>query len=253
MKLFLASVLLIPIFSLLGVAQGEWPDLSGSWAMFQVISDYWEVPLLGERPRRIYQIAKIRIDQEGAQLILRSEQICTMVFDMGTSMVQISITSEFLGAVRIGPLVGRLVRRSEEIVLEIPQFLVINGARLSDPENEPLPTSPADPRVVDFDGDGKPGFTVRVRVFGLISGETYVVQRLRQEYSGTVLSADLVRGTIAWKDEQVTLGASASFFLLSGKGRPDPDPNRSFFVLRRIRGDEPCEEVSALFGEELQK
>jgi hypothetical protein len=102
-KLLLALVLSVSSFPLFGAAQGEWPDLSGSWALFQVISDYWEVPLLGERPRRIYQIAKIHVDQTGADLILRSENICAMVFDMGTSLVQISITPAFLSAVKIGP------------------------------------------------------------------------------------------------------------------------------------------------------
>lgn len=253
MKLFLALILFVSLISGYGVAQTEWPDLSGSWALFQVISDYWEAPLLGERPRRIYQIAKIRVDQNGADLLLRSESICAMVFDMGTALVQISINPGFLAAVGIGPLSGKLVRSEGGIALVIPEFLVLNGVRLADPLSEPLPTAPDDPRVVDLDGDGKPGFTVKVKVFGLISGETYVVQRLRQEYRGTVLSPDHIRGTVTWKDEQVTLGASASFFFIPGKGRPDPDPQRSFFVLRRIQGEETCEELRELFQEELRE
>lgn len=233
----------------LGMTQEAWPDLSGPWALFQVISEYWEAPLLGERARRIYQIAKIQIDQTGADLVLRSEAICLMTFDMGTSIVQISVTPAFLAAVQIGPVSGRLVCEEDGIFLEIPEFIVVNGARLADPTSEPLPTSPEDPRVVDPDGDGKPGFTVRI--LGLIPGETYVVQRLRQGYKGALEGGELVRGTIAWEDEQVTLGASASFFLIAGKGRPDPDPNRSFFVMRRIRGGETCAELVELFREEL--
>jgi len=109
-KFFLVLILFVFVIFGYGVAQTEWPDLSGSWALFQVISDYWDVPLLGERPRRIYQIAKIHVDQNGPDLVLRSEAICAMVFDMGTSLVQISITLEFLAAVKIGPLSGKLVR-----------------------------------------------------------------------------------------------------------------------------------------------
>ena len=253
MKFFLVLILFVFVIPRYGVAQTEWPDLSGSWALFQVISDYWDVPLLGERPRRIYQIAKIHVDQNGGDLLLRSEAICAMVFDMGTALVQISITPEFLAAVKIGPLSGKLARSEGGIAFLIPEFFVLNGVCLADPYSEPLPTAPDDPRVVDLDGDGKPGFTVKVRVMGLFSGEAYVVQRLRQEYRGTVLRPDHIRGTITWKDEQVTLGASASFFLIPGKGRPDPDPNRSFFVLRRIWGDESCEELRELFREELRE
>lgn len=253
MKFLAVLIAVIATLPAFGEAPQEFPNLSGSWALFQVISDYWEVPLLGERPRRIYQIAKIWIEQNGPDLILTSEQICMMVFDMGTSLVQISISPQFLQAVKIGPLSGKITKEGDALVLEIPRFVVINGAILSTPDTEPLPTSPDDPRVIDLDGDGKPGFTVKVRVLGLISGETYVVQRLRQEYRGIILEADLVRGTIEWIDEQVTLGASASFFLISGKGRPDPDPNRSFFVMKKITGTENCTDLTALFREELEK
>lgn len=250
---FILSVVWI-LASLPGLAETntEWPDLSGSWALFQVLSDYWEVPMLGERPRHIYEIAKIRIDQNGAELTLHSTGFCLMLFDMGTSLVQISVTPEFLATTRIGPVGGKLVRQETGILLEIPLFLAINGAQLADPLDDPLPTSPDDWRVVDVDGDGKPGFTVRIKVFGLISGETYVVQRLRQEYRGVVLGEDLVQGTIVWVDEQVTLGASASFFLRSGKGRPDPNPERSFFILKRVRDGETCEELEKLFQAELR-
>lgn len=251
MKSFWALFLVLALGPCPGLGQEEWPDLTGTWALFQVISDYWEAPLLGERSRRICQIAKIWVDQDGANLVLTSEEICTMIFDMGTSLVQISVTPAFLNAVRIGPVKGRLSQSGKTIILEIPEFVVVNGAILSDPDRDPLPSTADDPRLVDLDGDGKPGVTVKIRVFGLIPGETYVVQRLRQSYRGTVVENDLVRGTIFWVDEQVTLGASASFFLLSGKGRPDPDPNRSFFVMRRISGNETCEELSELFREEL--
>jgi len=239
-------------FSLLAGEKLEWPDLAGQWALFQVVSDYWEAPLLGERPRRIYQIAKIAIAQDGPDLVLRSEGICLMKFDMGTSMVRLSVSPEFLKVAHIGPLRGSLSREGDEVLLKIPTFTVLNGVRLAEPETEPLPTSPEDPRVVDIDGDGKPGFTVYVRILGFIPGETYVVQRLRQEYHGRVWGPDLVRGVIAWEDEQVTLGASGSFFLISGRGRPDPDPNHSFFILRRITGTETCDELIGLFQEELE-
>ncbi len=251
MKTFWALVLVLALSPWPALGQVEWPDLSGSWALFQVISDYWEAPLLGERPRRIYQIAKIWVDQDGANLVLSSEEVCTMIFDMGTSLVQISVTPAFLSAVRIDALKGRLSQSGEAIILEIPEFVIANGVILADLNLESLPNTADDPRVVDLDSDGKPGFTVKIRVFGLIPGETYVVQRLRQSYRGTLVGEDLVRGTISWVDEQVTLGASASFFLLSGKGRPDPDPNRSFFVMRRISGSETCTELSKLFREEL--
>lgn len=248
MTLLFALVLLLG-FSLRPVsAPDPLPNLAGSWALLQVLVERWEVPLLGERTRRVVQIARIRIEQDGANLTLWSEEVCSMTFDLGTSLVQLSVAPEFVRSVRVGPLPGQIVREGEGFALLAPPYWVLNGVELGDPL-DPLPTSADDPRVRDPDSDGKPGFTVRVRVLGLLSGETYVVQRLRQEYRGRVLSADLVRGAVLWEDEQVTLGASSSFFLLSGRGRPAPEA--AFFVLRRLRGQATCAELLALFAEDL--
>ncbi|MCX7844889.1 MAG: hypothetical protein N2507_06165 [Candidatus Bipolaricaulota bacterium] len=226
----------------------EPPDLTGSWALLQVIAEHWEAPLLGERLRRVTQIARIRIDHKGQELLLWSEEVCSMVFDLGTALFHIAVAPEFLRDVRVGPLPARVERAPEGFVLVVPPHLILNGVRLAHPD-DPLPTEASDPRVLDPDGDGKPGFTVRIRVLGLLSGEAYVVQRLRQEYRGRIVSADQVRGTILWQDEQVTLGASSPFFLISGRGRPAPE--RAFFVMRRIRGTESCAELVQLFAEDL--
>lgn len=237
-------------FSAVAQATPAVPDLSGSWATLQVLAEHWDVPLLGERLRRVVQVARIRIEQEGESLTLRSEEVCTLFFDMGTSLVQIAVTPEFVATVRVGPIPGRIEEESGEFILVAPPYLVVNGVQLLDPE-EPLPASAEDPRVLDPDGDGKPGFTVRVRILGLLSGETYVVQRLRQEHRGRILSPDLVRGSVVWQDEQVTLGASSPFFLISGKGRPALD--LAFFVLRRLQNEASCAEILALFEEELRR
>ncbi len=230
-------------------AQEVVPDLTGSWALLQVLSEYWEVPLLGERIRRIVQIARVRIEQSGPELTLWADEVCSMTFDLGTPLVQVSVSPEFVRGLRVGPLPGRLARVGEGFKLVIPGHTVLNGVRLSRPD-EPLPTSADDPRVLDADGDGKPGFTVRVRILGLIPGESYVVQRLYQEYEGWVIGPDLLRGRIEWQDEQVTIGASAGFFLISGKGRPSPD--LAFFVMRRIRENEPCSDLIRIFADDLQ-
>ncbi|MGB9758003.1 MAG: hypothetical protein ACPLRP_03335 [Candidatus Bipolaricaulaceae bacterium] len=249
--IFFVLVLAVALgISSLGDEATEKPDLSGFWALFQVIAEHWDVPLVGERLRRVIQVAKIRIEQDDENIVLWSEEVCYMAFDTGTSLVQLSVLPEFLEKVRVGPIRGKLVPEGNRYLFLVSPYLVLNGVELSDPA-DPLPTSPDDPRVRDQDGDGKPGFTVRVRILGLISGETYVVQRLKQEYRGAVLGPDLIRGQILWEDEQVTLGASASFFLISGKGRPALE--EAFFLMRRLQDRENCEEVLKLFAEELRR
>ena len=44
------------------------------------------------------------------------------------------------------------------------------GVRLADPTHEPLPTDPDDPRLVDDDGDGRPGITVGIAVGDDLAG-----------------------------------------------------------------------------------
>lgn len=250
--ILLVLVLLVGSLGLPSFGQGkpDLPDLRGSWALLQVIAEHWDVPLVGERLRRVIQVAKIHVEQDGENLTLKSEEVCLMSFDMGTALVQLSVLPEFVGKVRVGPIYGKVIPDGEKWLFLIAPFLVLNGVELSTP-TEPLPTAPDDPRVRDQDGDGKPGFTVQVRILGLISGETYVVQRIRQEYRGEIIGPDLIRGQIFWEDEQVTLGASASFFLISGKGRPAPE--EAFFLMRRIQGQETCAEILRLFSEELRR
>lgn len=108
------SVLLIPAFLLGSVPAKadlpELPSLQGTWALYQVIAEYWEVPLLGERLRRVLQVARLRIEQDGDKLTLWSEEVCSMVFDMGTALVQISVLPEFVRSVQVGPIPARIER-----------------------------------------------------------------------------------------------------------------------------------------------
>jgi hypothetical protein len=120
------------------------------------------------------------------------------------------------------------------------------GARLENPENETLPVDAADPRVFDQDDDGHPGMTVRVEIMGLISGEVYVVQRNRNRLIGTVISPGFIRGTIEWETEQVILGASSPFLAGGGQGSPDPDPERHFFLARRIDPMFDCADIQQM-------
>ncbi|MGC9530321.1 MAG: hypothetical protein ACP5G2_06945 [Candidatus Bipolaricaulaceae bacterium] len=251
--LLLCGAVLTWSLIVLGQQAGPLPDLSGSWAFLQVTSDYWQVPLLGERQRLSKSVARVEIEQHGANLTLRIREYCSMTIDSGTSLVRTDVPQAFWQRARPHPLAGRIVYRDGRVELVVPWFVNVNGAELGDPEADPLPKVPDDPRVVDQDGDGHPGMTLKVSVLGLISGEVYVVQRLWRAYRGVLEAPNLVRGTISWEDEQSTLGASSSWLLQSGEGRPDPVPAHSYFLLRRIVGEEPCSELLEIFSETIRR
>ena len=103
------------------------------------------------------------------------------------------------------------------------------------PETEALPTDPKDPRVVDADGDGKPGVTLEIKG-GLINGQVYVVNRSIIENGGTVLSADRIVGPSKTTQAQVVLDANPNVLKAPVKTDPDPDASKSTFALVRISG-----------------
>ena len=126
-----------------------------------------------------------------------------------------------------------------------PWTTEVRGARLDDPERDPLPTRADDVRVVDQDGDGNPGLTVHVSALGFLRGDVYVVQRVRTRLVGALVSADRIEGLIEWTTEQVTLAATSLLFLGALPSRPDPIAEHSTFVLVRINPAWECADILA--------
>jgi hypothetical protein len=120
------------------------------------------------------------------------------------------------------------------------------GIRLEDPFNESLPTDPADPRIVDDDGDGKPGITVSIRVSDEISGELYIARREIFAYDATLVEPDRLVGEVTDDSEQLVIGASDPIFEMSpANWRQHPDRSKSPIILVRVDDDWDCERLAA--------
>jgi hypothetical protein len=94
-----------------------------------------------------------------------------------------------------------------------------------------LPRTPDDPQVLDSDGDGLPGVTLRVR---LVTGEAelLVAQRTRAVLLGTVVSPGRVTGLVEMREfAQAILAAKPRFLRFTPDVRYDRD--RSTFELVR--------------------
>jgi len=227
-------------------------NLSGVWAMVQITSEIVSIPIVGNRTRTTTTYLRLILEQTGDALSVL-ETNCGTSIDDGTVMVNTTIPEAFLRSLGVTQRAARLELVSEmnpsagapspERRIVFPWATQVLGARLEDPENEALPLDVADPRVFDQDDDDHPGMTVRVEIMGLIGGEVYVVQRNRNRLIGTVVSPGFIRGTIEWEIEQVVLGASSPFLASGGQGFPDPDPERNFFLARRIDPMLDCEAI----------
>ena len=119
------------------------------------------------------------------------------------------------------------------------------GIELEDPANDPLPTDPNDPRIVDDDGDGNPGVTSRIVLTEDIQGELYLARREIFAYDVTQEAPDRMVGTISDNSEQLILGASNDIFLTPAQWEQIDDPERNPVIWKRVDEDWDCERLAA--------
>lgn len=115
------------------------------------------------------------------------------------------------------------------------------GIVLADPAVESLPTDPNDPRIVDDDGDGKPGITVKIVVGDAIEGELYLARREIFAYEAFLVTPDEIVGTVDDRSEQLVIGASDPIFTTAGSNWVQyTDRSKSPIFLRRVTADWDC-------------
>ena len=123
------------------------------------------------------------------------------------------------------------------------------GIRLDDPANEPLPTDPNDPRIVDDDGDGNPGITVNIRVSDDLTGELYIARREIFAYEAFLIEPDALTGTVTDDSEQLVIGASDPVFASSPANWGQyADLSKSPIILHRVDAEWDCERLAAERG-----
>ena len=122
-----------------------------------------------------------------------------------------------------------------------PTLIGIDG----DPD-QPLSMDPNDPLINDADGDGKPGVTVFVKLFGLIKGEIYIARREIFQNDLTLYGDGSLRGSVIDDSEQLVVGASLG--ILNAPNNPDQwaDLGLSPIILVPVPDDlDTCEELMA--------
>ena len=223
-----------------GAAAADLPDLAGTWAMVQVYPQIAILPVAGEVLRSSSVAQFVEMEQDDSMLTMFDSYCFTDVKD-GTPLVRTEIPESFMASLAPQPRFALLVDQAPGLRFEATTYVEVRGAILDDPASDPLPTDPADPRVIDQDGDGHPGMTVRVAILSIIQGETYVVQRVSYRLSGTVIGPDRIEGTIEWSDEQTVLGATNPLLETNTVGLLDPDPQAHRFVMVRVDPSWDCE------------
>jgi hypothetical protein len=225
------------------VLSGERSELDGRYILAQRTVVVAEIPILPDLSTETWSVSLVdltaKAEPSGEQLQGRG-RLCHIEMRSSSSLVRTELPSalqRLLGDVEVQ---ARLIRHPGGLRLrQAPRWLVL-GAKLRDPEHDPLPESAADPRVFDHDGDGKPGVTVRVR--GIVNGEVQVVQRGASALHGE-RDAHGFHGAVHFRTEDVVIGATKA--ALRKRTKTHPDPSRSTFVLRKVRADLDCAEAVA--------
>jgi hypothetical protein len=216
------------------------PDLSGRWAMVEVMPAIASLPFVGDVELTTIVTALVDIEQDGTSLVLR-DVYCFVDVQMNPPVVESRVPERFMQALRPAPRTAELRMSGAGWRFVQPPVVEVRGASLVDPERDPLPLDAFDSRVFDQDGDGHPGLTIPVTVAGLVVGDTYVVQRLRTALSGWVIDSNTIVGSIDWSSEQSVLAASDALLTLSYSYRLHPDAARHAFVMRRVDLEWTCD------------
>lgn len=126
-----------------------------------------------------------------------------------------------------------------------PATPTLNGIR-GDP-NEPLSMDRNDPRISDDDGDGKPGVTVIVRLYGFIRSEIYIARREIFANELTLYSDGSLRGSVIDDSEQFVIGASLPFLDTPNNPPQRRDPGLNPIILIPVPDDvDACDELMAI-------
>lgn len=214
------------------------PDLSGRWLLIEVASTRSQVVALGELRSELQ--AGLLLDLQHRDGRLRGEgEVCRFRLESPTAFVKVEFPDAFRAALAPPMLDARVEYRDDALYFEQPRMTAVLGAALQRPLGEPLPARADDPRVVDADGDGKPGVTIRVT--GLVDGEMYLVQRSWSAMAGRATSSLRIEGALLHDKEEVVLGATHA--VLAAFPPTRPDPARSYFILERLPQTATCAEA----------
>ena len=122
-----------------------------------------------------------------------------------------------------------------------PTLIGING----DPW-QPLSQNPNDPNINDADGDGKPGVTVHLTLYGFIKAELYIARREIFQNFLTLYSDGSLYGHVVDTSEQLVIGATLNLLNMPSSPPQYEDLGLSPIILVPVADDlDNCEELMA--------
>lgn len=218
----------------------EEPLPPGTYRLEMRIAAHTDLPVIGAMETATVSLSRVEIRRDGEQ-VRQTHRVCMTRFEGGLPIVRMLMPARFVAALDAPsyPLDLRYGADGWRYRADLGRVRV--GLDESAAQT-PLPTDAADPGVIDWDGDGRPGATLLLSVAGIAEGELYVVQRGHSVLEGRIVGVGLAEGhfaTLAF--EQGLIGADPSF--LARSPRITLDPQHSSFRLMRVADDTRCEDI----------
>lgn len=214
-------------------------DVTGTWiTLQQTLSLVRFAPGLSQVARNVY-INEFK--QEGTQLTVKDTLCIQDVRDpQGGDLLRVKVKAKYFDKSAAETRPGTLSKNDQgKYAYVLPRHYVLRGWTLGKDEiidQAPIPTKADDPRVIDLDEDGNPGFTLITT--GLIQNDLYVIERDYSEYDGIMVCKDRIEGgagSARFDVLQSYLGALDPAILDDvSKIRPQPDSLQSRFKMVRV-------------------
>ena len=213
----------------------------GTYGHFDVVA-YAERIFLGEMRTLVitYGITELFLDEQGD--LLARDRFCHASHKANLPF-RSTVPDAFTRA--IVPRLAKVEIRSHDGVLTLfrPATPTPIGIKLENPSMETLPRDPKDPRITDDDQDGKPGVTVKIRIYNWFDTELYIARREIFAYALRLQDNGDLTGYVSDHSEQLIVGSPLP--LLRGQRNPGQaaDSSLSPMVLTPIEPDYDCERL----------
>ena len=220
-------------------------DLSGTWVMRLAGSQIVNAPIVGAmRTQSVFHIL-MTISQNGTALSAAGRYCDRAEIDPPGALVPVVIPDAWAHTEKPVSRTGSFAPGAGGIpVLNLPSLgepplVEIAGAVLAS-TTDSLPTSAADPRVIDEDNDGYPGISVRLNGQS-ISGSVYSVQKQTTSIQAIVVDVGRLEGILTFGSEQNVIGSNPeTIATLYSQSQTNPDyvTCNSSFAMVKV-GDAP--------------
>ncbi|MCA9494210.1 MAG: hypothetical protein KC621_29990 [Myxococcales bacterium] len=219
------------------------PDLVGTWRVEWVATNQAKVPLLGTTTITTRQVSLARIGP-GAEGLVQEHDACAIRAE--ARLATTTFPDGFLAALPHKVYAPTLTSEGETWRYRADTGpLFIGYDPLLSPDG--VPTEIDHPSVTDWDADGRPGGTVRVKAPLFSEVDVYVVQRSRGLLDGLAEVRDGrvvgLRGSFVLDGfEQHTIGASNRLFHTTPRATFVPES--SWFEMHRVADDATCASIT---------